>query len=43
MKADAGRRAHPTDPGAAIERYFSRAPDDSYFLHSTTISRPTAR
>jgi hypothetical protein len=33
----------PTDPGAAIERYFSRAPDDSYFLHSTTISRPTAR
>ncbi len=33
----------PTDPAAAIERYFSRAPDDSYFLHSSTMSRPTAR
>ncbi len=33
----------PTDPGAAIERYFSRAPDDSYFLHNSAMSRPTAR
>ena len=30
----------PADPDAAIERYFSRAPDDSYFLDSTTISHP---
>lgn len=33
----------PTDPSAAIERYFSRVSDDSYLLYSTTISSPTAQ
>jgi hypothetical protein len=29
-----------TDPDVAIERYFARAPHDSHFLASTTISHP---
>jgi hypothetical protein len=32
----------PTDPSAAIQRYFSGVSDDSYLLYGTTVSSPTA-